>query len=122
MSAKQKLAAVVESPWRRDRLRVVWSIAAGFPRSAGTETLADLASSLSEHIHEQGRRESHTCSGGRNETMGSQGWTYGVHKNRYVAQALIATEIPKSTFSIQGHPGGPDSSRIMNIQGSNTVA
>lgn len=55
MAAKQKLAAVVEKsigPGQVARLMVYCRL---LPQIGRTEVLADIASSLSEHIHEQGR-------------------------------------------------------------------
>jgi hypothetical protein len=55
MAAKQKLAAIVEksvAPGQVARLMVYCRL---LPQIGRTETLADIASSLSEHIHEQGR-------------------------------------------------------------------
>jgi hypothetical protein len=55
MAAKQKLAAVVEksvAPGQVARLTVYCRL---LPQIGRVEALADIASSLSEHIHEQGR-------------------------------------------------------------------
>lgn len=55
MAAKQKLAAVVEKsigPGQMARLMVYCRL---LPQIGRAEVLADIASSLSEHIHEQGR-------------------------------------------------------------------